>query len=34
MAKKAKGVRFGWRSDTDELSAVVFMGAAIGLLPK
>lgn len=28
------GVRFGWRSDTDELSTVLFIGAAIGLLPK
>lgn len=28
------GVRFGWRSDTEELSAVVFIGAAVGLLPK
>lgn len=28
------GVRFGWRSDSRDLTAVVFVGAAIGLLPK
>jgi hypothetical protein len=28
------GVRFGWRSDTKEVAAVVFVGTAIGLLPR
>lgn len=28
------GVRFNWRSDTKETTAVVFIGTAIGLLPQ
>jgi hypothetical protein len=27
------GVRFGWRSDTREVTAVVFVGAAFSLIP-
>ena len=27
------GVRFNWRSDKKELTAVVFIGAALGLIP-